>query len=162
MTTDDLRSTLIMHEQKFNRKKKAEEDQVLKVEERSFGRGRGRRLFRGRGRGRQSFSKATVECYKCHNLGHFQYECPKWEKEANYAVATEEEDDLLLMVQTNGDALNDKDTWYIDSGYSNHMCNKEGLFSSIDKDISHFVKLGNNTRMQVAGRGTMKISLSGD
>lgn len=32
-----------------------------------------------------SFNKAMVECYKCHKLGHFQNECPDWEKGENYA-----------------------------------------------------------------------------
>ena len=40
-------------------------------------RSQGRESFRGRGRGRsrQTFNKATVECYNCHKLGHFQWEC---------------------------------------------------------------------------------------
>ncbi|GAA0171275.1 hypothetical protein LIER_25348 [Lithospermum erythrorhizon] len=87
MTVDELQSCLYTHEQKFNKETRIEEDHVLKVEQSSFGRGRGGRgspRGRGRGRGRQSFNKATVECYKCHKLGHFQYECPLWNKEANY------------------------------------------------------------------------------
>jgi hypothetical protein len=32
---------------------------------------RGHGIFLGRGRGRQAFNKAIVECYKCHQLGHF-------------------------------------------------------------------------------------------
>ena len=49
------------------------------------GRGRGNGSFRGgRGRGRQLFNKAVIECFKCHKLGHYQYECPDWEKNANY------------------------------------------------------------------------------
>ena len=51
---------------------------------------------RGRGRGRQSLNKAIIECFKCHKLGHFPYECPNWEKKANYAEF-EEEKQLLLM-----------------------------------------------------------------
>lgn len=39
---------------------------------------------------------ALIECFKCHKLGHFQYECPEWEKRANY-VELEEKDELLLM-----------------------------------------------------------------
>ena len=30
------------------------------------------------------------------SIGHFQYECPKWEKEANY-VELEEKEEMLLM-----------------------------------------------------------------
>lgn len=51
---------------------------------------------RGRGRGRQHFNKAIIECFKCHKLGHFQYEFPSWEKGAHYAELDEEEE-LLLM-----------------------------------------------------------------
>ena len=79
MTIDELQSSLVVHEQKFRRMSSEGEDQT---------RGRGRGTMsrgRGRGRGRTNFSKATVECYKCHNLGHFQYECPTWNKKANYA-----------------------------------------------------------------------------
>lgn len=32
-----------------------------------------------------------VECYKCHKLGHFQYEC-----QANYANLDESEDMVLM------------------------------------------------------------------
>lgn len=75
-----------------------EETHMLKVaqEDRSS-KGRGRCVFRGgcgRGRGRQPLNKAIIECFKCHKLGHFQYECPDWENNANYVG---EEEELLLM-----------------------------------------------------------------
>ncbi|XP_061996032.1 uncharacterized protein LOC133714032 [Rosa rugosa] len=91
LSIDELQSSLIVHEQKFH--KRDEEEQALKVthEDRSGWRGRGRGSFRGRGRGRgcQIFDKSTIECYKCHKLGHLQYECPSWE--ANYAELDEKE-----------------------------------------------------------------------
>ena len=51
MSIDELQSSLIVHEQKFNRH--SNDEQTLKVtyEERNSGRGRGRSSFRGRGRG---------------------------------------------------------------------------------------------------------------
>ena len=76
------------------------DEQALKVayDDRIGGRGGDRAcgVFRGRGRGRQAFNKAIVECYKCHQLGNFQYECPKWEKEVNYAELEEKEEMLLI------------------------------------------------------------------
>ena len=87
LTIDELQSSLLVHEQRMSSHE--EEEHALKIThgEQSRGRGRGRGSFRGRGRGRgrQSFNKATVECYYCHKLGHFQWECPSKEKEANYA-----------------------------------------------------------------------------
>ncbi|XP_076935222.1 uncharacterized protein LOC143601799 [Bidens hawaiensis] len=84
MSVDELQSSLLVHEQKLM--KKSPEDQALRAEQEASGgrgRGRGRSSFgrgRGRGRGRGSFDKSGVECYKCHNLGYFQYECPSERK----------------------------------------------------------------------------------
>ncbi|KAM1309921.1 hypothetical protein ACFX2H_006549 [Malus domestica] len=64
----------------------------------SGGRSGGRSAYHGRGRrrGRSGSDKSTIECYNCHELGHFEWECPKKGKDsrANYAEASEE---MLLM-----------------------------------------------------------------
>lgn len=119
MSIDELQSSLVVHEQKFKRVDQ-DNEQALKVES-SRGRGRGAYRGRGHGRGRQSFTKATVECFKCHNLGHFQYECPQWNKRAYYAELDEEEELLLMAVVEENEAKRN-DAWFLDSGCSNHMC----------------------------------------
>ena len=91
LTIDELQCSLLVHEQRLNGR--VSDEQALKVTyDTRFGRrgvDRAREVFRGRGRGRgrgrHPFNKTTVECYKYHQLGHFRYECPQWEKEANYA-----------------------------------------------------------------------------
>ncbi|KAE9605440.1 putative RNA-directed DNA polymerase [Lupinus albus] len=92
MTVDELYSSLLVHEHKIKRKEVIE--QALKVtgdrsalrsSERFGDRGRWCGGYRGRGRGR-SFNKSTIECYRCHKLGHFQYECPTY---TNYAEHVE-------------------------------------------------------------------------
>ena len=87
MSIDELQSSLLVHEQKFRRSSINGEEQVLKVEGRTktSNRGRGTYRDRGHGRGRSTFNKATVECHRYRDLGHFQYECPKMNKELNYA-----------------------------------------------------------------------------
>ena len=71
LTIDELQSSLIVHKHKFKRRKC--EEQALK---KTYGEGRdhGRVSCRGRGRGRgqANFNKATMECYQCHQLGHFR------------------------------------------------------------------------------------------
>ena len=42
---------------------------------------------------------------------------------------------------------------------SNHMCGNKNMFSSLDKTFIHSVKLGNNTRMKVSVKGTVKLFL---
>lgn len=71
LSIDELQSSLLVHEQRMNGH--VIEEQALKVtyEDRYGGRGRGRGGFRGRGRGQRSFDKSTIECYNCHQLGHF-------------------------------------------------------------------------------------------
>ncbi|GKB28169.1 retrovirus-related pol polyprotein from transposon TNT 1-94 [Tanacetum coccineum] len=134
-----------------------EEDQALNV----GGRGRGSYRGRGRGRGRgRSFNKATIECYNCHKLGHFSYECPSWKNDANYAEIDEKEE-VLLMAHIELQGTRRGDVWLVDSGCSNHMCGQRNMFSSLDTSFTHNVKLGNNHKLIVVGKGVVKITLNG-
>lgn len=76
LSIDELQSSLIIHEHKFQRRNG--EEQAMKGT-----------YEIGTGRGRTNFIKATIECYQCHQLGHFHYKY-SWNKEANYAEINEE------------------------------------------------------------------------
>ncbi|XP_034709679.1 uncharacterized protein LOC117932515 [Vitis riparia] len=107
---------------KFNYVKCNGEEQALKVtSEGERGCGTYRRRGRRRGRSQADFNKAIVECYRCHQLGHFRYECPSGNKEANYAELDEEEG-MLLMSYVELYKARREDAWFLDSGCSNHMC----------------------------------------
>ena len=157
MPVDELQSSLIVHEQKFH--KHDTEEQALKIthENRSGGggRGRGRGSFRGRGRGRQAFDRSIVECYNCHKLGHFQYECPSLGKEANYAELDYNEE-MLLMSYVDHNEAKREDVWFLDSGCSNHMCGDK-TFSDLNESFTQMVKLGNNSKMFVRGKGSVRM-----
>nr|KYP66582.1 Retrovirus-related Pol polyprotein from transposon TNT 1-94 [Cajanus cajan] len=138
LSVDELQSSLVVHEQKFIKPNR--EEQALKVSsENSFG-------TRGRGRGR----------------GHYQNECPLWDKEVNYAEFDEEEEILLMsyddLPQNNSEQ---EEAWFLDSGCSNHMCGDKSKFSEMDEIFRHSVKLGNNTKMNVLGKGNVKLSING-
>jgi hypothetical protein len=162
LSIDELQSLLIVHEQKFQ--KHNMEEQALKVtsEDRFYGRGQGRGAPRGggRGRGRYAFNKTTMECYKCHKLGHFQYEYPTVNKEANYAELNNEEE-ILLMSHMELYDNNREDAWFFDSGCSNHMSGDKAMFCELNKEFRQLVKLVNNTRMTVPGKGKVKLFLDG-
>ncbi|KAG7553691.1 GAG-pre-integrase domain [Arabidopsis suecica] len=164
LSVDELQSSLSVHEQKMRKPSYGGEEQALKISyEDRGGRGRGRGMGQGRGRGRaRGFNKATIECYKCHKLGHFQYECPNVEGKANYAEADGEEDEVLLMAFT-GESENEskEEVWFLDSGCSNHMCGDKSWFSSLDQGFRHTVKLGNNASLTVFGKGNVSLRVNG-
>lgn len=155
MTIDELQSSLSVHEKKFKKNSLEEEVQALNVG------GRGRGSYRGRRRGRGlSFNKATIECFNCHKLGHFQYECPNWNNGAHFAEL-EEKNEVLLMAYVELHGTRRKDVWFVDSRCSNHMCGERDMFSSLDTAFTHNVKLGDNHKLMVGGKGVVKITLGG-
>lgn len=153
LSIDMLQSSLLVHEQRMNGH--LADEQALKVtyEDHWRGRGRGRGGFRGRGRGRgrQNFDKSTIECYNCHKLGHFQYECPNRETEtkAHYAEASGE---VLLMAYVDVKEASKEELWFLDPGCNNHICGKKEFFSRLDESFSTSVKLGDNSSMAVIGK----------
>jgi len=153
LTIDELQSSLVVHEQKFI--KSSGEEQALTVRLDNVG-------TRGRGRGRQIFNRATIECFKCHKLGHYQYERPSLDKEVNYAEFDEEEEILLMShVGLPQHQTSKEDAWFLDSGCSNHMCGDKSNFNEIDESFRHVVKLGNNTKMNVFSKGNVKLNVNG-
>ena len=186
MSLDELQSSLLVHEQRMQGH--LVEEQALKITHDNNinkpGRGGGAFRGRGRGRGRKGFDKSLVECFYCHNLGHFQNECPKKGKEkesqAQYAETIEplllmayvdvaetvsqgkETDnyskELLLMAHV--EKTPDETAWFLDSGCSNHMCGYKEFFSELDESFRKCVKLGDNSSIGVMGKGRIHLQVN--
>jgi hypothetical protein len=45
--------------------------------------------------------------------------------------------------------------WFLDSGASNHMCGRHEFFSELDTNVRGNVKLGDDSSVQIEGRGTI-------
>ncbi|KAG7550979.1 GAG-pre-integrase domain [Arabidopsis thaliana x Arabidopsis arenosa] len=78
----------------------------------------------------------------------------------SYESNTEEVAELVLMAHTEDLEKMRRRAWFLDSGCSNHMSGDISLFSTMDSNFKHSVKLGNNKRMEVIGKGNVKLMLN--
>jgi hypothetical protein len=67
----------------------------------------------------------------------------------------EDEESNVLMTQTEEDKKGG--LWFLDSGCSHHMCGVKEKFSSLNLSYSHTVKLVNNSRLNVSGKGNVRM-----
>ncbi|CAL9004184.1 unnamed protein product, partial [Prunus brigantina] len=73
----------------------------------------------------------------------------------------DEEEEMLLMSYVELYKARREDAWFLDSGCSNHMCGDRTMFNELDENFRHSVKLGNNTKLDVTGKGSVKLLLNG-
>ncbi|KAK0591034.1 hypothetical protein LWI29_034729 [Acer saccharum] len=52
-----------------------------------------------------------------------------------------------------------KNKWFLDTGYSNHMCGEEEMFTQLDESFTSSMKFGNDTMVPVMGKGKIFITL---
>jgi hypothetical protein len=118
-------------------------------------------------------------------MGHFSKQCPEpqheWKGRANLAqeekveeallmvrigevilaAPVEHDTDLVLLNEKRSKAIATEDvgrsdtSWFLDSRASNHMCSRREYFSELDMSVRGFVKLGNDTTVEIEGRGTI-------
>ena len=138
------------------------------------GRGRGgRSYYKGRGRGRFSYERdaSRITCFRCDKVGHFVAQCPELKLKLQEAqetdnVDTQESDELMMheiVFLNEKNVLPDKyetnsgeeNVWYLDNGASNHMTGDKRYFSTIDKTISGKVRFGDDSRIDIKGKGTI-------
>lgn len=69
---------------------------------------------------------------------------------------------MLLIMMVDTPQRNKDEVWFLDSSCSNHMStgNKD-WFIELDESFKQIVRLGNNTRMIVAGKGKIKLIVNG-
>lgn len=67
---------------------------------------------------------------------------------------------LMALVETN--SSNEDGLWFLDSECSNHMCGNRLWFSNLNESFRHKVKLENNYRMQVMGKGDVQFKIDGN
>jgi hypothetical protein len=66
---------------------------------------------------------------------------------------------MLMMAYVDEIGAKREDIWFLDSSCSNHMCGNKALFYEFGSVSQQTVKLGNDTRMQVSGKGSIKMEV---
>ncbi|XP_061341465.1 uncharacterized protein LOC133287802 [Gastrolobium bilobum] len=119
---------------------------------------------RGRGRGGSQLrrDKSQIKCYNRQRFGHYAYECRtptrKIEEKGNYVEERSHEDGILLMVR-NDNVGEPENTWYLDTGASNHMCGKRNMFVELDESVNGNVSFGDESKTPVKGKCKILIRL---
>lgn len=120
------------------------------------------RVIDDQGRERdQHFDKSKVECFRCHKFGHYRSEChprlpnDKEKGEQSNFAEKKEVETLLMVVQENQEP--ESDVWYLDTGYSNHMCGSKSSFSYLNEGFHSTVSFDDCSTMKLIGKGDIEI-----
>ena len=149
---------------------------------RGRGRGRGRHLGNEEEKEKKTFDKSSIQCYNSQKDGHFAYEYRNLKREredrayvANSAptlVQTPQapppaaKSSLLMAIEeARSDFLlqgseidhHPSDLWYLDTGATNHMTGQRNFFTTLDELADGFVKFGDNSRVEIKGRGSVVV-----
>ncbi|CAN6562150.1 unnamed protein product [Malus baccata var. baccata] len=98
------------------------------------------------------------KCTGCGKPGHYVKNCHenKGVQKANYVRQMEETGSWFYTYNAVTD-VKVNNSWYIDSGCSNHMTGDESLLVNVQRNLTSKVKMGTGEIVQVAGKGTLVI-----
>jgi hypothetical protein len=117
---------------------------------------------------------SKVQCFECHDYGHYKSNCPKLTKKRKYkhhaSVANDEEpskkinnDETNFFYYSTLTGTIEDDMWLIDIGASRHMTGDHRNFLSMkEKETPHKVELGDNNSYAVKGIGQATIKMESD
>ena len=140
------------------------------------GRGSGGRFYnRGRRRGRYNGTTdaTNLTCFRCDKNGHVAYNGPDrllklQATQENESIETQEADELMMhevvylnegkIIPSNYEVKDgEEDIWYLDNEASNNMSVDCRYFSSIDDSISGKVRFGDDSCIDIKGKGSIEF-----
>lgn len=109
--------------------------------------------------GNKNAKKKTGKCHVCNKPGHWANEC--WHNPKNMKNKTEEKGEGLisqLFVSEQKSSDGKVDTWYFDTGASDHMSHRKEWFinySDFDREVP--IKIGDGEIIAAKGQGSINI-----
>lgn len=104
--------------------------------------------------------KQRGKCFKCGSTEHWKRDCKQ--STAKSTVKNESSNEKAFF--GNMQSVSKRDAWYVDSGATNHMCNRRDWFINYEK-LNEPIKviLGNGNVMRAVGRGDLNaLSYTGE
>lgn len=102
--------------------------------------------------------RKAVRCFKCKKPGHYKKDCPTNTSKARN-TSTKGKDSTKEAMLT-ALAVNVKDNqWYLDSGATNHMCNRKDIMSECVAVQPLEVHVANGAKLATAGLGSVTVRL---
>ncbi|XP_075488040.1 uncharacterized protein LOC142527188 [Primulina tabacum] len=179
MTVDELMGSLLAHEQRLKEKSEKTIEEALESQltidkakyfkgqpssHRQVNKRNNNKSVKGteRNNGKEK-DKSHIKFFNCQKYGHYKSQCTEkineqvqrdnTTKEVNYCDESEK-----AMLFTCDIAVEDqKNIWFLDTGYNNHMRGRQELFTKLDETVRSEVKFGNNTMIPVSGKGEINI-----
>ena len=138
-----------------------------------------RRNYNGGGGRGENRDASHITCYRCDKLGHFVAQCPELLLKLQEAqevdnAETQEADELMMheivflnvkkvLPEKYESNSRGENIWYLDNGASNHMTGDLRYFSKLDDTISGKVRFGDDSRIDIKGKGTISFTdMNGD
>lgn len=92
---------------------------------------------------------SNIKCFFCKRKGHYVSKCPDINK------SNEKQGEAFVCEQ---EKVNDVDSWYLDSGATDHMCNQSDWFANIRKlESPKIVRVGNGETISAEAIGDINI-----
>lgn len=114
---------------------------------------------------KKKFDKKNIQCYNCSKWGHFASECrsgkgrQKSDDDEAYHAKEDgsDSDEVMLMVTTSSD-IDNSETWFLDTGCSNHMTGHRDWLIDFDDSVKSKVKFADNSIISAEGIGKVMIT----